>query len=96
MKFDGLLKTSLKKSKTKDQTEKRCINIGAAIDSGVKLKKLEVCWLIEGQNIQIQNHGAKWKRQPTSGLAFEFGKDAIELILKMKISIDDWIEQINN
>jgi hypothetical protein len=32
LKFDGLLETSLKKSKTNDQTKKRCINIGAEID----------------------------------------------------------------
>jgi hypothetical protein len=28
----------------------------------------------------------------TPGLAFEFGRDAIELILKIKISIEDLIE----
>jgi hypothetical protein len=30
----------------------------------------------------------------TLGLAFEFDRDAIELILKIKISIKDLIEQI--
>jgi hypothetical protein len=29
---------------------------------------------------------------PTSGLTFEFGMDAIELILKIKIAIKDLIE----
>ena len=62
-------------------------------ESGAKLKKLKVCWSIEDQNTQIQNHELKWKRRPTLGLAFEFGKDVIELILKIKISIEDWIEQ---
>jgi hypothetical protein len=54
--------------------------------------KLKVCWSIEGQNIQIQNQGSKWNRLPTLGLMFEFGKDAIELILKINISIEDLIE----
>jgi hypothetical protein len=60
------------------------------------LKKLEVCLSIEGQNAQIQNQGSKWKGWATSGLTFEFGKDAIKLILKIKISIEDLIEQIEN
>jgi hypothetical protein len=57
-----------------------------------KLKKLEVCWPIEGQEAQIQNQEPKWKREPTLGLVIEFGKDAIELILKNKIPIEDLIE----
>jgi hypothetical protein len=36
------------------------------------------------------------KRWPTSELTFEFDRDAIELILKIKISIEDLIEQIEN
>jgi hypothetical protein len=64
--------------------------------SGAKLKKLEVCWSIEGQNAQIQNQEPKWKEQSTLGLAFEFGRDVIELILKIKISIEGLIEQIQN
>jgi hypothetical protein len=42
LKFDGQLGTWLEKFKTKNQTGK-----------GVKLKKLEVCLSIEGQNAQI-------------------------------------------
>jgi hypothetical protein len=34
--------------------------------------------------------------QPTSGLALEFRRDAIELILKIKTAIKDLIEQIKN
>jgi hypothetical protein len=30
------------------------------------------------------------------GLTFEFGRDAIELILKIKIAMKDLIEQIKN
>jgi hypothetical protein len=32
------------------------------------------------------------KRQPTLGLIFEFNGDVIELILKIKILIEDWFE----
>jgi hypothetical protein len=64
--------------------------------SGAKLKKLKVCWSIESQNTQIQNQELKWKEQWTSGLAFEFDRDVIELILKIKISIEGLIEQIEN
>jgi hypothetical protein len=52
-------------------------------ESGAKLKKWEVWWLIKGQNAQIQNQVSKWKRWPKSGLTLEFGRDAIELILKI-------------
>ena len=56
-----------------------------------KLKKLKVCWTIEGQNAQIQNQELKWKGRLTSELTFKFDRDAIELILyKTKISIEDW------
>jgi len=34
--------------------------------------------------------------QPTSRPTIEFGRDAIELILKIKIAIKDLIEQITN
>jgi hypothetical protein len=61
-------------------------------ESGAKLKKWEVWWLIKGQNAQIQNQVSKWKRWPKSGLTLEFGRDAIELILKIKIVIEDLIE----
>ena len=59
-------------------------------EAEAKLKKLEVCWIIEGQNAQIQNQGLKWKGGLTSELTFKFGRDTIELILKIKISIEDW------
>jgi hypothetical protein len=36
------------------------------------------------------------KRRPTSGLTIEFNKDAIELIVKIKILIEDWIAQIKH
>ena len=36
------------------------------------------------------------KRQPTLGVSFEFGRNAIELILKINISIQDLIEYIKN
>jgi len=52
-----------------------------------KLKKLELCWSIKGQNAQIQNQWSKWKRQRTSRMTFEYDRDAFELILKIKISI---------
>jgi hypothetical protein len=64
--------------------------------SGAKLKKLKVFWSIECQNAQIQNQEPEWKEQSTSGLAFECGRDVIELILKIKISIEGLIEQIKN
>jgi hypothetical protein len=51
----------------------------------VKLKKLKVYWSIEGQNTQIQIQWLKWKRRPTSRPTIEFGRDAIELIFKIKI-----------
>jgi len=50
---------------------------------GVKLHKSEI-------KDQIK------KRWPTSRLTFEFVRDAIELILKIKITIEDLIEQIKN
>jgi hypothetical protein len=53
------------------------------------LKKLEVYCLIEGQIAQIQNQGPIWKRRPTSRPTIEFGRDAIELIFKIKIAIED-------
>jgi hypothetical protein len=59
------------------------------IESGVKLKKLEVCWSIEGQNAYIQNQRSKGKKRPTSGLTFGFGRDAIELVFKIKILNED-------
>jgi hypothetical protein len=65
-------------------------------ESGAKLKKLKVCWSIKDQNAQIQNQGLKWKRWPISRLTFKFGRDATELILKIKIAIEDLIEQIKN
>ena len=37
-----------------------------------------------------------WKKRPTSGLAIEFCRDAIELIFTIKIAIADSIEQITN
>jgi len=36
------------------------------------------------------------KRRPTSGLTIEFDRDAIELIVKIKILIEDWIAQIKH
>jgi len=42
---------------------------------------------MEGQNKQIQNQGLKWKPRPTIGAATEIGKDAIELILKIQITL---------
>jgi hypothetical protein len=69
------------------------MNIGAEIDRiRVKLKKLKVCWSIEGQNAQIQNQEPNWKRRPTLELIFELGRDEIELILKIKTSIKDMID----
>jgi len=82
---------------TEDQIGKGALLLGLELTKSVaKLKKLKVCWLIEVQNAQIQKQGPKWKTQPTLGLAFEFGRDAIELILKIKISIEGLIEQIKN
>ena len=63
-------------------------------ESGAKLKKLKVYWSIESQNPQIQTKGLKWKRQINLGLMIEFGRDAIELIFKIKIAIENLIEQI--
>jgi hypothetical protein len=63
----------LKKSKTKDQIEKGAWKQGLKfIKSGAKLKKLEVCWSIEGQNAQFYNQGLKWNRRWTLGLTIEF------------------------
>ena len=53
--------------------------------SGAKLKKLKVCWSIDGQNAQIQNQRPKWKKRPTSCLASKFDRDTIELILKSQL-----------
>jgi len=61
-------------------------------NQGSNLKKIEVSLLIKGQNAQIQNQWSKWKRQPTSELTIGFGKDAIDLIIKIKISIAYLIE----
>jgi hypothetical protein len=61
-------------------------------ESGAKMKNLKVYWSIEGQNAQIQNQGSKWKKQSSSGLTFEFGRDAIESILKIKITNEFLIE----
>jgi hypothetical protein len=66
------------------------------IESGAKLKKLEVYWSIEGQIVLIRDQGSIWKRRPTSRSTIEFGRDAIELIFKIKIPIEDSIEQITN
>jgi hypothetical protein len=60
------------------------------------LKKLEVYCSIEGQIALIRDQGPIWKRRPTSRLAIEFGRDAIELIFKIKIAIEDLIEKIKN
>jgi hypothetical protein len=60
------------------------------------LKKLEVYCSIEGQIALIQDQRPIWKRRPTSRPAIEFGRDAIELIFKIKIAIEDLIEQITN
>ena len=68
----------------------------ALMKSGAKLKKLEVYCSIEGQIALIRDQGPKWKRQPTSGLLFEFDRDVIELIFTIKIAIEDSIEQITN
>jgi hypothetical protein len=74
------------------------VNKGAAIKtgSGVKLKILEVYCSIEGQIVLIRDQGPKWKRRPASRPVIEFGRDAIELIFKIKIAIEDLIEQITN
>jgi len=74
------------------------VNKGAAIKtgSGIKLKILEVYCSIEAQIVLIRDQGPKWKRQPASRPAIEFGRDAIELIFKIKIEIEDLIEQITN
>jgi len=63
-------------------------------ETRAKLKKLKICWSIKGQNAQIQNQWPKLKKVVALGMAFEFDRDAIELILKIKISIKDLIEQI--
>jgi hypothetical protein len=60
------------------------------------LKKLEVYYSIEGQIAQIRDQGSIWKKRPTSRPAIEFDKDAIKLIFKIKIAIEDSIEQITN
>ena len=39
----------------------------------------------------MRDQGLKWKRRPTSGSTIEFGRDAIELICKIKIAIEDLI-----
>ena len=61
-------------------------------ESGAKMKKSQVYWSIEGQDAQIQNQGSKWKKRSSSGLTFDFGKDAIESILKIKIANEYLIE----
>jgi hypothetical protein len=55
-------------------------------------KRLKVWWFIKGEIAYIQDEEPKWKRRPTSGLTFEFSRDAIELILENKIAIEDLIE----
>jgi len=60
------------------------------------LKKLEVYCSIEGQIALIRDQGPIWKKLPTSRPTIEFGRDAIELIFKIKIAIKDSIEQITN
>ena len=47
------------------------------IKSGVKLKKLEVCWLIKGQNAQFHNQESKWNMRSTLRLIIEFDKGEI-------------------
>jgi hypothetical protein len=82
---------------TQGPNKKRRVNRGARLtESEAKVKKLKVCWSIECQNAQIQNQGLKWKRRPTSGSTLEFDRDAIELIFKIKITIEDLIEEITN
>ena len=46
-----------------------------------------------GADAQIQKQWSKRKMRLILGLTFEFDKVAIELILKIKIAIEDWIEQ---
>jgi hypothetical protein len=60
------------------------------------LKKLEVFCSIEGQIALIRDQRPIWKRRSTLRPAIEFGRDAIELIFKIKIAIEDLIEQITN
>jgi hypothetical protein len=51
LKFDEQLRTWLEKPKTKDHTKRRRVNAQVKIDQiRDKLKKLKVCWSIEGQN----------------------------------------------
>jgi len=49
-----------------------------------------------GADAQIQKQWSKRKMRLILGLTFEFDKVAIELILKIKIAIEDWIEQKKN
>jgi hypothetical protein len=60
------------------------------------LKKLEVYFSIEGQIALIRDQGPIWKMRPTSRPTIEFGRDAIELIFKIKIAIEDLIGKITN
>jgi hypothetical protein len=60
------------------------------------LKKLEVYCLIEGQIALIRDQGPIWTRRPTSRPTIEFDRDAIELIFKIQIAIEDLIEQSTN
>jgi hypothetical protein len=60
------------------------------------LKKLEFYYSIKGQIVLIRDQRPIWKRRPTSRPTIEFGRDAIELIFKIKIAIEDLIEQITN
>jgi hypothetical protein len=65
-------------------------------ESGATLNKLKVYWSIDSQIAYIRDQGLKWKRRSTSGPTLKFDRDAIELILKIKIAIEDLIEQIIN
>jgi len=45
---------------------------------------------MEGSIAQIQDQEPFWKRQLTSRPTIEFDRDAIALIFKVKIAIEDW------
>jgi hypothetical protein len=71
------------------------VNIGAKIDwikgQIEEIRSLLINWESKYKNLKPMTK-IKKKKQPTLGLTYEFGKNAIELILKIKISIEDLIK----
>ena len=60
---------------------------------GAKLKKLEVCWSIKGQNAQIQNQGPKWKGGQLQGCHLNLTGMQLNWFLKLKSQLKTWLNK---